>query len=384
MKTFKLLPFISTLIKLTIMSSIIISRFARYFLLTLILGYTSCTDKNKVINRKPVVNAGPKQIIGLPTNNTMLDGSASIDSDGKIIEWHWSKISGPSSFTLAHADSPITLVSNLVKGSYVFELSAKDDGGLTATNRVIIDVGHPPIANAGADAIFIASCTSVLEKVLVDGSGSSDPDNDISSYFWRQISGPKQVILTPGLSQTQVWDLDIGQTAIELSVSDAIGLISKDTIWIDVSSSTSGYELDMQVLTKYIFLPNYEICPWECRYRDLIDISTNFRLPSLAQMSINISEETDTSWLSYDVISSLSSFRLLNTLYASGTNSSFKFKELIRKGGGSFSGTISLTSGSALACNSNVFTTLPPLTVTGTLDTTTKNVTMRIKGKFLY
>jgi len=366
------------------MSSIIICSIARLFLFTLILVYTSCSKPDKESNKPPGVNAGPKQIISLPTNNTRLVGSA-YDPDGKIIEWHWAYISGPSSFTLEHSNSPIALVSNLVKGSYVFELTAKDNGGLIVKNRIIIDVGHPPIAKAGADMNLIGSCSSVMEKVLVDPSGSSDLDNDITSYNWRQISGPKQVNLTPTLfPKTQVKDLGIGKTAIELSVIDGIGLISKDTIWIDVSASTSEYELDMQVLASYMFLPKLEICPWECYYADLVSISTNFQLPSLGQMSIRIQEETDTSRISYNVISNYSSFRLSNTFYASGMNSSFKFKELIRQGGGSFSGTISLNSGSALACNDNIFTTLPPLTVTGTLDTTTKNVTMRIKGKFLF
>ena len=203
-----------------------------FFLVTLILVYTSCSKPDKESNKPPVVNAGPKRIISLPTNSTTLNGSA-YDSDGKIIEWHWSNISGPSSFTLAHSNSPIALVSNLVKGSYVFELIAKDNSGLTAKNRVIIDVGHSPIAKAGADMNLTASCTSVMEKVFVDVSSSCDPDNDITSYYWRQISGPKQVNLTPTLfPKTQVKDLGIGKTALELSVLDAIGLISKDTIWI--------------------------------------------------------------------------------------------------------------------------------------------------------
>src|SRR5262245_580262 len=45
---------------------------------------------------------------------------------------------------------------------------------------------RPPVANAGSDQTIILP----LNTVALDGSGSTDPNNDISSYLWTKISGP--------------------------------------------------------------------------------------------------------------------------------------------------------------------------------------------------
>ena len=54
-------------------------------------------------NKPPIAVAGSDQVITLPTDSALLDGSASSDPDGKIsdpiaIGWRWEKISGPASF----------------------------------------------------------------------------------------------------------------------------------------------------------------------------------------------------------------------------------------------------------------------------------------------
>ncbi len=51
-----------------------------------------CADKNK----PPIAIAGPDQVITLPTESVLLDGSSSSDPDGIISEWLWTKISGPA------------------------------------------------------------------------------------------------------------------------------------------------------------------------------------------------------------------------------------------------------------------------------------------------
>src|SRR5262245_38866713 len=43
-----------------------------------------------------------------------------------------------------------------------------------------------PIANAGSDTIVWLPG----ESATLDGSNSTDPDNNIMSYYWRNISGP--------------------------------------------------------------------------------------------------------------------------------------------------------------------------------------------------
>jgi hypothetical protein len=55
-----------------------------------------CRDGNK----PPIAVAGPDQVITLPTDSVLLDGSSSSDPDGIISRYLWTKISGPASFNI--------------------------------------------------------------------------------------------------------------------------------------------------------------------------------------------------------------------------------------------------------------------------------------------
>ena len=198
-----------------------------------------CSEKNK----PPISVAGPDQVITLPTDSVSLDGSSSSDPDGMISEWLWTKISGPSSFNIIKSSDSITKVKTLIVGIYQFELKVTDNGGLTAkdTLRIIVDsvvtTNHPPIANAGADQTI----TLPTNAVNLDGSASTDPENNITSYLWTKISGPTTfTIINSNAVQTQVTTLVQGIYQFELKVTDALGLFSKDTIQVIVNAALSN------------------------------------------------------------------------------------------------------------------------------------------------
>ena len=76
---------------------------------------------------------------------------------------------------------------------------------------------------------------------MLDGSASTDPDNNIVSYAWTKISGPSSFnIVNVNAVQTQVSNLMEGVYRFELKVSDAGGLFSKDTVQVNVDSSNGG------------------------------------------------------------------------------------------------------------------------------------------------
>ena len=113
-----------------------------------------CATKN---NKPPIAVAGPDQVITLPTDSVLLDGSASSDPDGKISEWLWTKISGPASFTVAKPSDSITTIKTIVAGVYQIELRVIDNAGLFAkdTMQVIVNTtstdlcaSYRPIINA--------------------------------------------------------------------------------------------------------------------------------------------------------------------------------------------------------------------------------------------
>ena len=125
------------------------------------------------INKSPKANAGPDKTILLPTDSVTLDGSASSDPDGTISNWLWTKISGPASFNINNSTDSITIVKNLVAGTYQFELKVKDNGGLSAKDTVLIIVtdpsqpNRPPVANAGADQTITLPNNTVTLDVVV-------------------------------------------------------------------------------------------------------------------------------------------------------------------------------------------------------------------------
>ncbi len=95
----------------------------------------------------------------------------------------------------------------------------------------------PPVAHAGKDTTIILP----VDSVMLDGSASTDPDNNIVSYAWTKISGPSSFnIVNVNAVQTQVSNLTEGVYQFELKVTDAGGLFSKDTVQITVNAVVSA------------------------------------------------------------------------------------------------------------------------------------------------
>jgi len=222
----------------------------KYAVLILLLGvliHLSCKKEYSCEgcrgdNKPPIANAGPDYTITLPTDSAILDGSGSSDPDGMISEWLWTKISGPDSFNVLKPADSIAKVKALSVGTYQLELKVTDNGGLSAkdTLTLIVDSvltsSHPPVANAGADqTISLPSNT-----VSLDGSGSTDPENNITNYTWTKISGPATFSITnPGAVQTQLNNLVQGVYQLELKVTDNEALSSKDTMQVNVTGTVS-------------------------------------------------------------------------------------------------------------------------------------------------
>lgn len=214
-----------------------------FFYSLILLTNSNCIkeQKNNInnpnINKPPNAIAGTDQIITLPANSILLDGRASNDAEGTITAWRWAKIAGPSACALQNEISALCLAKDLVPGTYQFELKVTDGGGLSSSDtiRVIVDAlqtpNHQPIASAGSDQTI----TLPLSMITLDGSGSHDPDNNISEYIWKKITGPASFsIANPAFVQTVLAQLVAGTYEFELKVTDNGGLSAKDTMRVTV------------------------------------------------------------------------------------------------------------------------------------------------------
>lgn len=207
----------------------------------------SSTDEVQVTvlpepNGTPVANAGPDQTAtvphdGDPNTNTVgftLDGSASSDPDGDGITYQWLDENGNP--IAGGGQAKIDLVRQA--GEHVFTLRVTDSYGASASATVKVTVlaepNGTPTANAGPDQKFTSS-TGV--NVALNGSGSSDPDNDALQYVWTE--GGQQI--ATGVSPVVFFA--IGVHTVTLTVTDPYGASSSDTVVITVSVPTSNLHL---------------------------------------------------------------------------------------------------------------------------------------------
>ena len=207
-----------------------------FFVLAFIL-ILSCRKEPVYNNQPPVAVAGKDTIVVLPVDSVVLNGGASYDPDGNIGSFQWSKISGPSSFTIVNPNSATAIIKNLTTGVYQFELKVSDNTGLYVTDTVVITTvaigsdNHPPVAIAGMDKIVYLP----NDYVVLDGELSHDIDNDITGYRWSEISGSSSPqIENPDSKDTPVYFLVEGSYQFELKVTDATGLVGKDTVIVNV------------------------------------------------------------------------------------------------------------------------------------------------------
>ena len=186
---------------------------------------------NAAANQPPVADAGLDQTITLPVNIVTLSGSGS-DADGTISSYNWTKISGPSGYTIVNPATAATDVTGLVQGVYQFQLQVTDNNGATATDVISITVNAvaniPPVADAGADKAI----TLPTNTVTLSGSGS-DADGTIVSYSWTKISGPlSSTIVNPATAATDITGLVQGVYQFQLQVTDNNGATGTDVVQV--------------------------------------------------------------------------------------------------------------------------------------------------------
>jgi uncharacterized membrane protein len=253
-----------------------------------------CASKN---NKPPISVAGPDQVITLPTDSVLLDGKQSSDPDGIISSYFWTKVSGPASFNILKPTDSITRVKTLMAGTYLFELKVTDNGGLSAkdTMRIIVDpvltTNHPPIANAGADQTI----TLPTNAVNLDGSASSDPENNITGYVWTKISGSTSFnIANSNAVTTQVTNLFQGIYQFELKVTDAGGLFSKDTIQVTVNLAINNNCVLSQTLIGSLSIPRSGLLIQSVGNK--IVFAGGFVAPNIPTARVDIYDRASQSW----------------------------------------------------------------------------------------
>jgi len=179
----------------------------------------------------PVANAGPNQTV-LHGTTVQLSGSGT-DPQNYPLTFLWSLISKPSgsAATLLNATSINATFTADLPGSYVVQLIANNGfANSTPATVTITTTNTPPVANAGP-----AQNVTVGDVVTLDGSASSDADNDPITYSWSLLSraAGSTAVLVPFDSVSPKFVADAPGTYVaQLIVNDGVSNSNPSTVTI--------------------------------------------------------------------------------------------------------------------------------------------------------
>lgn len=94
------------------------------------------------------------------------------------------------------------------------------------------DANQPPIPNAGVDRVIMEPRPGEGVTIMLDGSGSMDPDGSIERYTWSWSGGSMD-----GMFVTLTFP--VGVHVVELTVTDDAGMAAKASVTITVDAFPS-------------------------------------------------------------------------------------------------------------------------------------------------
>ncbi|MGB0638527.1 MAG: PKD domain-containing protein, partial [Myxococcota bacterium] len=201
--------------------------------LPLVVVLSACDNTKDAV---PVANAGPDQLV-TPGVNVVLDGSESIDRDGRIAEMEWTLMSAPTGSLSTLADettkSPSITVDSI--GRYVISLTVEDDAGNRSTPDIVEIISTSPAERPQA-VLHVSGDLGVGLPIQLDGSSSFAPeDGELTGWTFSLVHTP------PGATAI----IEAGETDTEASfVPDVPGM------WIAALEVTDGTEISRSAIAE--------------------------------------------------------------------------------------------------------------------------------------
>ena len=160
------------------------------------------------------------------------------DQDGYIVSQDWSQVSGPSVSLSPTGAWSVRFTAPQDSGDIRMRLTVTDNEGLSDTDDVIVKVLVPanqpnqaPTAYAGPDRTVQQG-----DSVSVTGD-ATDPDGNIVSWSWSQVSGPTASLSGASTQHVQFTAPDqAGDIRLRLTVTDDDGATDSDDAIVTVQA----------------------------------------------------------------------------------------------------------------------------------------------------
>ena len=200
----------------------------------------SCIVNISWQNQAPTAMVAEEYIEASQGSIVTMDGAMSTDPDDGITSYLWTQVDGDP-VILSDPGSKVTTFTapetDQDGSNLTFQLTVTDAGGLQDTAScfvyVLPEIYEPPVAKAGGDQIADEGI-----MVTLDGSLSYDPDGEITSYQWTQVSGTAVILSDRTSIRPTFIAPDIGSVeerlTFSLTVTDSAGLQGTDTCSVTV------------------------------------------------------------------------------------------------------------------------------------------------------
>ncbi|MDX1695111.1 MAG: PKD domain-containing protein [Ketobacteraceae bacterium] len=186
------------------------------------------------INTPPVAHALEDKTVEVG-DLASLTARLSSDADGDPLTFSWSFTSRPSDSNaiLQNSNHVNTQFTPDVEGIYILQVLV-DDGETSDSATVTVTANvlgsQTPTAKAGPDQQIVLNGT-----VFLDGSGSTDPQNDSLNYSWSFTSIPTEsnALLQGASTVMPSFVVDaVGDYVVQLIVDDGVHKSDPDTVTI--------------------------------------------------------------------------------------------------------------------------------------------------------
>lgn len=194
----------------------------------------------------PYANAGADKS-GTEEGTVVLDGTSSYDDEGQDITHLWTETADASDGCSINNDTleepTISLADKTASYTCTYSLVVNDGTSNSAADTVVVSVtanDDAPTVNAGADIE-----TTEDDAPSLDGSGSSDPENETLTYEWTETADETDGCTPSSTSAAQPTLTLTNQTesytcTYSLTVSDGNTTTSADTVLVTVSADNDA------------------------------------------------------------------------------------------------------------------------------------------------